>query len=180
MTSLWFKTYWSCWALWISWNLCFQHFSSPIWFSCKLLTHSKCIIFPSLLHYFLFVSVLFGLCLQNSSMRPSPPTHPSSQQSPHPQPPPPHSQMMPGQVSIQLCFFVSCEFLSVRQRGRLFWSQMKRDSHLDELETDFFLYTFIIVVYVSCALCHCSFIILYVLYVTKCFSFVIILMGLQL
>ncbi|XP_055858229.1 single-stranded DNA-binding protein 3 isoform X2 [Episyrphus balteatus] len=31
----------------------------------------------------------------NSTMRPSPPTHSSSQQSPHPQPPP--SQMMPGQ-----------------------------------------------------------------------------------
>lgn len=33
----------------------------------------------------------------NSSMRPSPPTHPSSQQSPHSQPPPSHSQMMSGQ-----------------------------------------------------------------------------------
>lgn len=38
--------------------------------------------------------------LQNSAMRPSPPTHPSSQPSPqHPQPPPPHSQMMSSQVS---------------------------------------------------------------------------------
>jgi len=33
----------------------------------------------------------------NSAMRPSPPTHPASQPSPHPQPPTPHSQMMPGQ-----------------------------------------------------------------------------------
>nr|CAD7570511.1 unnamed protein product [Timema californicum] len=33
----------------------------------------------------------------NSTMRPSPPTHPSSQPSPHPQPPPPHSQMMSSQ-----------------------------------------------------------------------------------
>ncbi|XP_059488420.1 single-stranded DNA-binding protein 3 isoform X4 [Neocloeon triangulifer] len=33
----------------------------------------------------------------NSTMRPSPPTHPSTQPSPHPQPPPPHSQMMPNQ-----------------------------------------------------------------------------------
>lgn len=30
-------------------------------------------------------------------MRPSPPTHPSSQPSPHSQPPPPHSQMMSSQ-----------------------------------------------------------------------------------
>lgn len=30
-------------------------------------------------------------------MRPSPPTHPSSQPSPHSQPPPPHSQMMSTQ-----------------------------------------------------------------------------------
>lgn len=34
----------------------------------------------------------------NSTMRPSPPTHPTSQQSPHPQPPSSHNQMMPGQV----------------------------------------------------------------------------------
>lgn len=34
---------------------------------------------------------------QNSTMRPSPPTHPSSQPSPHSQPPPPHSQMMSTQ-----------------------------------------------------------------------------------
>ncbi|XP_032793600.1 single-stranded DNA-binding protein 3 isoform X3 [Daphnia magna] len=33
----------------------------------------------------------------NSAMRPSPPTHPASQPSPHPQPPTPHTQMMPGQ-----------------------------------------------------------------------------------
>lgn len=32
-------------------------------------------------------------------MRPSPPTHPSSQPSPHPQPPTSHGQMMSGQVS---------------------------------------------------------------------------------
>lgn len=30
-------------------------------------------------------------------MRPSPPTHPSNQPSPHSQPPPPHSQMMSSQ-----------------------------------------------------------------------------------
>lgn len=30
-------------------------------------------------------------------MRPSPPTHPSSQPSPHSQPPPPHTQMMSSQ-----------------------------------------------------------------------------------
>lgn len=30
-------------------------------------------------------------------MRPSPPTHPSSQPSPHSQPPPPHTQMMSTQ-----------------------------------------------------------------------------------
>jgi len=34
----------------------------------------------------------------NSTMRPSPPTHPTSQQSPHPQPPSSHNQMMTGQV----------------------------------------------------------------------------------
>ncbi|KAJ9581925.1 hypothetical protein L9F63_003745, partial [Diploptera punctata] len=34
----------------------------------------------------------------NSTMRPSPPTHPSSQPSPPP-PPPPHSQMMSSQHS---------------------------------------------------------------------------------
>ncbi|XP_063995412.1 single-stranded DNA-binding protein 3 isoform X6 [Diachasmimorpha longicaudata] len=40
-----------------------------------------------------------GFFPNNSTMRPSPPTHPSSQPSPqHPQPPPPsHSQMMPAQ-----------------------------------------------------------------------------------
>lgn len=34
---------------------------------------------------------------QNSTLRPSPPTHPSSQPSPHSQPPPPHSQIMTSQ-----------------------------------------------------------------------------------
>ena len=33
-------------------------------------------------------------------MRPSPPTHPSSQQSPHSQPAPSHAQMMPSQPFI--------------------------------------------------------------------------------
>lgn len=55
-----------------------------------------------------WIAVLLHVCrlrclLQNNStMRPSPPTHPSSQPSPqHPQPPPPpHSQMMTGQVSL--------------------------------------------------------------------------------
>ena len=42
--------------------------------------------------------------VQNSAMRPSPPTHPASQPSPHPQPPTPHSQMMPGQVLTQIYF----------------------------------------------------------------------------
>jgi len=55
-----------------------------------------------------WIAVLLHVCrlrclLQNNStMRPSPPTHPSSQPSPqHPQPPPPpHSQMMSTQVSL--------------------------------------------------------------------------------
>ncbi|XP_055319738.1 single-stranded DNA-binding protein 3 isoform X6 [Sitodiplosis mosellana] len=34
----------------------------------------------------------------NSTLRPSPPTHPTSQQSPHPQPPSSHNQLMSGQV----------------------------------------------------------------------------------
>lgn len=41
-------------------------------------------------------AILFSY-LQNSPLRPSPPTHPSSQPSPHSQPPPPHSQIMPSQ-----------------------------------------------------------------------------------
>ncbi|KDR14330.1 hypothetical protein L798_11420 [Zootermopsis nevadensis] len=44
----------------------------------------------------------------NSTMRPSPPTHPSSQPSPHPQPPPPHSQMMSSQVSVCVCLNPLC------------------------------------------------------------------------
>ena len=47
-------------------------------------------------------------------MRPSPPTHPASQPSPHPQPPTPHSQMMPGQVQQSLTWnqlFHSCYIL---------------------------------------------------------------------
>lgn len=47
------------------------------------------------------------ICLQNSSIRPSQPSHPSSGQSPHPQPPNSHGQMMSGQVSIVLCRFLS-------------------------------------------------------------------------
>lgn len=49
----------------------------------------------------LHVCRLRCLLQNNSTMRPSPPTHPSSQPSPqHPQPPPPpHSQMMSTQVS---------------------------------------------------------------------------------
>lgn len=50
----------------------------------------------------LHVCRLRCLLQNNSTMRPSPPTHPSSQPSPqHPQPPPPpHSQMMSTQVSL--------------------------------------------------------------------------------
>lgn len=50
----------------------------------------------------LHVCRLHCLLQNNSTMRPSPPTHPSSQPSPqHPQPPPPpHSQMMSTQVSL--------------------------------------------------------------------------------
>lgn len=50
----------------------------------------------------------FTLVLQNSTMRPSPPTHPSTQPSPHPQPPPPHSQMMPNQVRSRCCTLSPC------------------------------------------------------------------------
>lgn len=70
----------------------------------------KCVLWKRLLY--LALSVLGAASLftvqcstlaalfQNSTMRPSPPTHPSSQPSPHPQPPPPHSQMMSSQVSV--------------------------------------------------------------------------------
>lgn len=40
---------------------------------------------------------MYPKIFKNSTMRPSPPTHPSNQPSPHSQPPPPHSQMMSSQ-----------------------------------------------------------------------------------
>ncbi|KAE8752384.1 hypothetical protein FOCC_FOCC000856 [Frankliniella occidentalis] len=50
--------------------------------------------------FFPFSEVQVVFQTMNSAMRPSPPTHPSSQPSPqHPQPPPPHSQMMSSQAS---------------------------------------------------------------------------------
>lgn len=57
-------------------------------------------------------SVLFFvayMCIsQNSTLRPSPPTHPTSQQSPHPQPPSSHNQLMSGQVQVSFWLVFGC------------------------------------------------------------------------
>lgn len=49
-----------------------------------------------------FVAYVNVYISQNSTLRPSPPTHPTSQPSPHPQPPSSHNQLMSGQVQVSI------------------------------------------------------------------------------
>lgn len=75
-------------------------FDSFVWlFVCSL----SCLYIFSVLFF-----VAYMCTLQNSTLRPSPPTHPTSQQSPHPQPPSSHNQLMTGQVQVSFWLVFGC------------------------------------------------------------------------